>query len=93
MRLFFYAAATADAGPNIWGALACVVAFAAALLAVLVGVGEFLDARITPNTPGTTTGTRVRFGSRVSASAITFVAAGTVWSVIMARRELRKARA
>ena len=73
-----YVAALAADGPNIWGALACVGAFAAAILALVEGIGNFVDERAT----GTmTAGSRLRLGSRVSASSITATAAGIVLAI------------
>ena len=67
--------AAASAGPNIWGALACVGAFAAAILALVEGIGNFIDERARG---ALTAGSRLRLGSRVSASGITATAAAIV---------------
>jgi hypothetical protein len=68
----------AAAGPNIWGALACVGAFAAAILALVEGIGNFIDERAAGSM---TTGSRLRLGSRVSASGITATAAAIVLAI------------
>lgn len=65
----------AAAGPNIWGALACVGAFAAATLALVEGIGNFIDEHAARRL---TTGSRLRLLSRVAASGITSTAAGIV---------------
>ena len=68
----FYVVVAAAAGPNIWGALACVGAFAASILALVEGIGNFIDES---GKGRMTTGARLRLGSRVSASGITATAA------------------
>lgn len=74
----FYVAAVAADGPNIWGALACVGAFAAAILALVEGIGNFIDELARG---AASAGSRLRLGSRVSASAITATAAGIVLAI------------
>ena len=71
----FYVVVAAAAGPNIWGALACVGAFAASILALVEGIGNFIDES---GKGRMTTGARLRLGSRVSASGITATAAAIV---------------
>lgn len=73
-----YVAAVAADGPNIWGALACVGAFAAAILALVEGIGNFIDELARG---AVTAGARLRLGSRVSASGITATAAGIVLAI------------
>lgn len=71
----FVTAAVSSTGPNIWGALACVGAFAAAVLALVEGIGNFIDERAAGRL---STGSRLRLLSRVAASGITATAAAIV---------------
>ena len=63
---------------NLWGALGCAVAFAAALFAVLDALGDYALARSTKATGWETTSKRLKFGSKLSAAGITAASAGTV---------------
>ena len=63
---------------NLWGALGCAVAFAAALFAVLDALGDYALARSTRATGWESTSKRLKFGSKLSAAGITAASAGTV---------------
>lgn len=71
-------AAATDNSVNLWGALGCAVAFAAALFAVLDALGDYALARSTKATGWETTSKRLKFGSKLSAAGITAASAGTV---------------
>ena len=63
---------------NLWGALGCAVAFAAALFAVLDALGDYALARSTGATGWESTSNRLKFGSKLSAAGITSASAGAV---------------
>lgn len=72
------AAAAASKDPNLWGALGCAVAYAAALLAT---VDSFADMLLTPgDTPDgrLSPAMRLKAGSKLGAGGITVVSAGLV---------------
>ena len=71
-------AAPADHSVNLWGALGCAVAFAGALFAVLDALGDYALARSTKATGWESTSKRLKFGSKLSAAAITSASAGAV---------------
>lgn len=63
--------------PNLWGALGCAMAYAAALLAALDAFADMLMARSgAPSAFGPAHG--LKFGGKLAAAGITVVSAGTV---------------
>ena len=72
------AASAAPAGPNLWGALGCALAYAAALLAT---VDAFADLLLTPaDTPDghLSPALKLKAGSKIGAGGIAVVSAGMV---------------
>lgn len=70
--------ATGSGGPNLWGALGCALAYAAALFAT---VDAFADLLLTPgDTPDgrLSPALRLKAGSKISAGGIAAVSAGIV---------------
>jgi hypothetical protein len=70
--------AAAPSGPNLWGALGCALAYAAALLAT---VDAFADLLLTPaDTPDGhfSPALRLKAGSKIGAGGIAVVSAGIV---------------
>ena len=71
-------AAAAGGGPNLWGALGCALAYAAALFAT---VDAFADLLLTPaDTPDghLSPAMRLKAGSKIGAGGIAVVSAGIV---------------
>ena len=70
--------AVGSGGPNLWGALGCALAYAAALFAT---VDAFADLLLTPgDTPDgrLSPALRLKAGSKISAGAVAAVSAGIV---------------
>lgn len=63
---------------NPWGALGCAVAFAASLFAILDALGDYAHSRSDAANALRFTGHRLKFGSKISAAAVTSIAAGVV---------------
>ena len=71
------AAGAPPKAPNLWGALGCAMAYAAALLAALDAFADILLARSTAtSTFGPAHG--LKFGGKLAAAGITVVSAGAV---------------
>ncbi|GAB3631293.1 hypothetical protein GCM10027421_06460 [Microbacterium shaanxiense] len=71
------AVADAPKAPNLWGALGCAMAYAAALLAALDAFADMLLARgTTASAFGPAHG--LKFGGKLAAAGITVVSAGAV---------------
>lgn len=75
---FLEVAAPPDTSVNLWGALGCAVAFAAALFAVLDALGDYALARSTRASGWESTSQRLKFGSKLSAAGVTSASAGAV---------------
>jgi hypothetical protein len=72
------AAEPAAHAPNLWGALGCAVAYAAALFATLDAFADFILARAEGTDAGPLAGVGLKFGSKVAAAAIAVVTAAIV---------------
>jgi 4-hydroxybenzoate polyprenyltransferase len=72
------AEAATSTGPNLWGALGCSVAFAAALLATLEAFSDYADAHFAGADTGRVVSHRLRYSGKVGAALITAVSAGVV---------------
>ncbi len=71
-------AITADVDVNLWGALGCSVTFAASMFAILDALGDYAHSRSDTATVWQSTGHRLKFGSKISASLVATIAAGAV---------------
>lgn len=78
MELWQIVVAEAPKSPNLWGALGCAMAYAAALLAALDAFADLLLARgqSVPGRLGTAQG--LKFGGKLAAAGITVGSAGIV---------------
>lgn len=72
------AADAAAKAPNIWGALGCAMAYAAALLAALDAFADLLIARQGDAASAFGAAHGLKFGGRLTASGVTVVSAGMV---------------
>ncbi|WP_309129644.1 hypothetical protein [Microbacterium sp.] len=72
------AAEVAAKAPNLWGALGCAMAYAAALLTALDSFADLLIAHQSSDDGGIGPAHGLKFGGKLTAAGVTVVSAGTV---------------
>jgi hypothetical protein len=71
-------AAIGPDGPNLWGALGCMVAYAGAVVAAIDGLGDYLLQRDAHQSARAVHALRLKMGSKLIAALIVVLTAGTI---------------